>query len=148
MPLIDYFAARDDQDALRVMDQPGGPGPSRLDVVSLKGFDPVVVLAQLEAILTGCTYAEASERPGSGRLVSSADHDSAFVVGVSDSLQDALYAATEADLSRAAEPWSQTDELRSYGIDMNAAHEALVLLAGLVARARSADKRVYCWWAL
>ncbi|MEY9871764.1 hypothetical protein ABH931_001237 [Streptacidiphilus sp. MAP12-33] len=44
------------------MDQPGGPDASRFEVVHLKGFDPVVVMAQLEAVLTGSTYDEVTSR--------------------------------------------------------------------------------------
>lgn len=71
MVMCDYFSASDDDVAVRVLDQPGGPDPSVFDVVPLKGIDPVVVTAQLEAILTGCTYDQASERPRAGRVLES-----------------------------------------------------------------------------
>lgn len=60
MPMRDYFSAADDT-ALRVLDNPGGPNPDTFDVVSLKGIDPVVVMAQLEAIMTGSPYEEVSK---------------------------------------------------------------------------------------
>lgn len=59
MPMCDYFSASDDRSAVGVLDHPGGPGASGCDVVSLKGMDPSVTMASLEAILTGCTYDEA-----------------------------------------------------------------------------------------
>ncbi|MEU0206684.1 hypothetical protein [Streptomyces canus] len=52
------------------------------DVVPLKGIDPVVVMAQLEAILTGCTFDEASERPPAGQALSSPESESALIVFV------------------------------------------------------------------
>lgn len=148
MVMCDYFSARDDETALRVLDRPGGPDTGRFDVVSLKGIDPVVVMARLEAILTGCTYEEASGRPRAGELLSSPEAESAFVVGVSDTLQEALASATPASLAEAAEPWARTDELRQYGITADLAAEVLDLLSGLAGRARSAGCRMYCWWAL
>ncbi|MEU9331498.1 hypothetical protein AB0D91_48865 [Streptomyces canus] len=95
MVMCDYSSASDDDVAVRVLDQPGGPSPSVFDVVPLRGIDPVVVMAQLEAILTGCTYDEASERPRAGQVLSSPEAESAFIVSVSDSLQDALASAAD-----------------------------------------------------
>lgn len=148
MVMCDYFSASDDDVAVRVLDQPGGPNPSVFDVVPLKGIDPVVVMAQLEAILTGCTYDEASERPRAGQVISSPEAESAFIVSVSDTLQEALASATHASLVEVAGPWSETDELREYGITSDTALEVLVLLCGLASRARSAGLRLFCWWAL
>ncbi|MBT2424083.1 hypothetical protein J7F01_40595 [Streptomyces sp. ISL-22] len=148
MVMCDYFSASDDDTALRVLDEPGGPDPAGWDVVPLKGIDPVVVMARLEAVLTGCSYEEAAERPRSGQLLSSPEAESAFVVSVSDTLTEALASATPAVLAEAAGPWAETDELRQYGTTAEAATEVLGLLSGLARRARSAGCRLYCWWAL
>lgn len=148
MVMCDYFSAPDDNTACGVLDQPGGPGGARCDVVSLKGVDPVVVMARLEAILTDCTYDEATRRPRSGRLLSSPDAESAFLVSVSDTLQEALASAAPATLAEAAGPWSQSEELQASAVTAETAAQMLVLLSGLAGRARSADHRMYCWWAL
>ncbi|MGY1502117.1 hypothetical protein ACW4TU_36970 [Streptomyces sp. QTS52] len=148
MVMCEYFSASDDGTAVRVLDQPGGPDTARFDVVPLKGVDPVVVMVQLESILTGCTYDEATERPRSGQLLSSPEAESAFIVSVSDTLQEALASATHVSLAEAAGPWSETDELRQYGLTTEAATGVLYLLSGLASRARSAGCRLYCWWAL
>ncbi|MFF9346466.1 hypothetical protein [Streptomyces sp. NPDC014734] len=148
MVMCDYFSAAGDDVAVGVLDQFDGPDPSAFDVVPLKGIDPVVVAARLEAVLTGCTYDEASRRPRSGKLLSSPEAESAFVVSVSDSLQEALASATPERLAEAAVPWSATEELQASGIDSETAAEVLVLLSGLAGRARSAGHRVYCRWAL
>ncbi|GAA2420690.1 hypothetical protein [Streptomyces glaucus] len=146
--MCEYFSASDDDAAVRVLDQPGGPHRSAFDVVPLKGFDPVVVMARLEAILTGCTYEEASERPRSGQVLSSPEAESAFVLSVSDSLQEALASASHTSLIDAAGRWAETDELRQSGVAPETALEALVQLGGLADRARSAGFRLFCWWAL
>lgn len=94
--------------AVRVLDRPGGPDSSTFDVLPLKGVDPVVTLAQLEAIMTGCSYDEAAARPRSGQLLSSPDADSAFVVSVSDTLQEALATPSHDSLIGTAASWSGT----------------------------------------
>jgi hypothetical protein len=148
MTLCDYFSAADDQAAVAVLQSPGGPGRAELDVFLLKNIDPVVAIAQLEAIMTGCSYEEASERPRSGQLLSSPEDGPPFVVSLSDSLFDALVTATQDDLVRFAEPWSRTDELRQMRIGAEIAVDVLKGLAGLAQRARASGQRLYCWWAL
>ncbi|MFJ9448350.1 hypothetical protein ACIRRH_42050 [Kitasatospora sp. NPDC101235] len=148
MTLCDYFSAADDQAALAVAERPGGPAAAGLDVVFLKNIDPVVALAQLEAILTDCSYEEASRRPRSGQLLSSAEHESHFVISVSDTLVEALAVGTRADLVHVAEPWSMTAELQQGKVDVFNARDVLEALAALAQRAREARMRLYCWWSL
>lgn len=148
MTLCDYFSAADDQAAVAVLQTPGGPGRAELDVFLLKNIDPVVAIAQLEAIMTGCSYEEASERPRSGELLSSEEDGPPFVVSLSDTLFDALVTAPQDDLVRFAEPWSKTDELQQIRIGAEVAADVLKGLAGLAQRARTSGQRLYCWWAL
>ncbi|MFE5852399.1 hypothetical protein ACFQ61_04150 [Streptomyces sp. NPDC056500] len=148
MVMCEYFSASDDDAAIGVLDQFDGPNTSHFDVVALKGVDPVVVMAQLEAILTNCTYDEASQRPRVGQLLSSPDSESAFIMSVSDTVQEALASATPDALVEAAGPWSETDELQASGADAESSVEALVLLSALAGRARSTGHRLYCWWAV
>ncbi|MET8630720.1 hypothetical protein ABZW30_44730 [Kitasatospora sp. NPDC004669] len=148
MPLCDYFSAADDHTAVAVLQTPGGPGQAGLDVVFLKNIDPVVAIAQLEAIMTSCSYEEASERPRSGQLLSDPEDDGAFVVSLTDTLTAALASASQDDLVRFAEPWSKTDELRQIGVNVEVTADVLEALAGLAQRAQASDQRLYCWWAL
>ncbi|MET9723712.1 hypothetical protein [Streptomyces zaomyceticus] len=148
MTLCDYFSAPDDQAAVAVLQTPGGPGQTELDVVFLKNIDPVVAIAQLEAVITGCSYEEASNRPRSGQVLSEPEDGPPFVVSLSSTLIDALAAATQGDLVRFAEPWSATDELRHMGISSKDAAIVLKNLAGLAERAQASGQRLYCWWAL
>ncbi|MDX3864939.1 transposase, partial [Streptomyces europaeiscabiei] len=148
MPMCDYFSAPNDDAAVGVLDQPGGPDTSGFDVVPFKGIDPSVTMASLEAILTGCTYAEASARPRAGQLLSSPVHESAVIISLSDTLQEVLASASHDGLADAAAAWAETDELQAYGITADIAREVLVLLSGLADRAASGRRRLYCWWAL
>ncbi|MFD4829011.1 hypothetical protein ACFWPV_03995 [Streptomyces uncialis] len=148
MVMCEYFSAADDDVAVRVLDQPDGPDPATFDVVPLRGIDPVVVLARLEAILTGCSYDEATRRPRSGQLLSSPESESAFIMSVSDTLQEALASATPAALAEAAGPWSGTEELEASGYTSEDAGQALAQLAGLAGRAGADGRRMYCRWAL
>ncbi|MFE5945540.1 hypothetical protein [Streptomyces sp. NPDC056480] len=148
MPLCDYFSADDDRTAVTVLRTPGGPGQAGLDVVFLKNIDPVVAIVRLEAVMTGCSYEEAGERPMSGHVLSDPEDGPPFVVGLTDTLIDALATASPDDLVRFAEPWSRTDELRQIGIGAEGAADVLEALAGLARRARASGRRLYCWWAL
>ncbi|MFC9436552.1 hypothetical protein [Nocardia sp. NPDC057030] len=148
MVMCDYFSAPDDDAALSVLDHPGGPDPAAWDVLSLKGIDPVIAMAELEAILTGSTYEETSELPRSGQLLSSPEAESAFIVSVSDTLQEALAEAEHSALAGVAAEWANTEELRDDGVTADIALEVLVLLSGLASRARSKNFRLFCWWAL
>ncbi|GAA4574709.1 hypothetical protein [Planotetraspora kaengkrachanensis] len=111
--------------------QTGGPGQAEFDVVFLKNIDPVVAMAQLEAIMTGCSYEEASQRPRSGELLSSPEDGPPFVVSLSDTLIDALGTATQDDLRRVAELWSMTEELQQSQVNAETAAGVLEALVGL-----------------
>ncbi|MGW3634728.1 hypothetical protein ACWD7F_32025 [Streptomyces sp. NPDC005122] len=148
MTLCDYFSATDDQAAVAVGGSPGGPGPAGFDACSLKGIDPVVAIARLEAIATDCSYEEAGRRPRAGQLLSEAHGQGPLVFSLSDTLVTALVTATRGDFRRFAESWSMTAELRQNQVDAETAGGALEALAGLARRAQPAGLRLYCWWSL
>ncbi|MEV7083349.1 hypothetical protein AB0N88_33180 [Streptomyces sp. NPDC093516] len=145
MPDADYFSAADDESAIAVIEA-GGPARAGLDVIFLKYIDPVDAVAQLEAVMTGCSYEEASKRPRVGQLLSSADVDSPFVLTVSDTLFEVLVSVSGDDLTTVAEAWSATGGLR--GLDAATATVVVEALVGLAKRAQAADLRLYCWWTL
>ncbi len=128
------------------MIEAGGPARAGLDVIFLKDIDPVDAVAQLEAVMTGCSYEEASKRPRVGQLLSSEDVDSPFVLTVSDTLFDVLVSASANDVRTVAEAWSATGGV--HGFDAATATVVVEALAGLAKRARAADLRLYCWWTL
>lgn len=148
MTLCDYFSAADDPTAVAVIQVVGGPSRAAHDVVFLKNIDPVVAMAQLEAVMTGCSYAEACRRPRAGELLSPPEGEGPFVFSLSDTLAEALVAATQSDLVRSAGSWSGTPELRQARVDADMAAGVLEALAGLARRARADGLRLYCWWAL
>ncbi|WP_329323274.1 hypothetical protein OIE77_37155 [Streptomyces sp. NBC_01715] len=148
MPLCDYFSAADDEAAVAAASSPGEPERPARDTVCLKGIDPVAALARLEAIVTGCGHEEAGRDPRSGLLLSEADVDGPLVFSVSDTLVNALTAASGDDLRRFARSWSATAELRHNQVDAETAAGALEALTGLARRARSAGLRLYCRWSL
>ncbi|MET7431875.1 MULTISPECIES: hypothetical protein [Streptomyces] len=145
MPDADYFCAADDESAVAVIEA-GGPVRAGLDVIFLKDIDPVDAIAQVEAVMTGCSYEEASQRPRVGQLLSSEDVDSPFVLTVSDTLCDVLVSASEDDLVAAAAAWSSAGGV--VGLDASTAAVVVEALAGLARRARAAGLRLYCWWTL
>ena len=117
-------------------------------MVALKNIDPVVCMAQLEAIMAGCSYEEARQRPRSGQLLSPPEAEGAFVVSVSDTLCGLLAVATADDLARAAELWSQTQQLRMMRAAVETVAAVMADLAGLARSAAASNRRLYCWWAL
>ncbi|MEW2317474.1 hypothetical protein [Streptomyces bauhiniae] len=145
MPDADYFSAADDASALAVIEG-GGPARVGLDVVFLKDVDPVVAIAGLEAVMTGCSDEEVGARARVGRLLSSAEVDSPFVLTVSDTLRDALVSASAEDAASAAEAWAASGS--AAGLDAATATGVVEALVGLARRARAAELRLYCWWAL
>jgi len=145
VPDADYFSAADDGSVVAVIEA-GGPARAGLDVIFLKDIDPVDAVARLEAVMTGCSYEEASKRPRVGQLLSSEDVDSPFVLTVSDTLFDVLVSVSGDDLTTVAEAWSATGSVR--GLDAATATVVVEALVGLAKRARAADLRLYCWWTL
>lgn len=128
------------------MIEAGGPVRAGLDVIFLKDIDPVDAIAQVEAVMSGCGYEEASRRPRTGQLLSSEDVGSPFVSTVSDTLCEVLVSACGDGLAAAAEAWSASGGV--VGLDAATAAVALEALVGLARRARAADLRLYCWWTL
>jgi hypothetical protein len=118
-----------------------------LDVLSVKGIDPVVQMGTLEELLTGTSTDVIFDRDRSGKEVASADGGEEFVVTLTDELQTALCRATEEQLRAIAVPWSQTEEFWGQGEPENMAHflRELSLLARI---ATEAGNRLYCWVSL
>ncbi|MFF3448353.1 hypothetical protein ACFYXJ_14610 [Streptomyces sp. NPDC002667] len=148
MPLCAYFSAADDQAAVAVLQIEGGPGRADLDMVFLNNIDPVVAIARLEAIMTGCGYEVARGRPRSGQLLSDPAEEAAFVFSLTDTLTAALASVAQDDIVRFAEPWSKTDELRQIGVSVEFTIGVLEALAGLAQSSHNSGRRLYCWWTL
>lgn len=145
MPLIDYFAAANDTDAARVLPESGGPAAFGFDTFSAKGIDPAVALGKLESIMTDRPYDEVIGASRQCELLTDGDAD-ALVVTVSDTLRDALAAASGQRLRQVAEQWAATAELSSSTHEMLA--DRLDRFATLARGALERGHHLYCWWAL
>ena len=145
MPLIDYFTAPSDADAARVLPGSGGPAALGFDTLAANGIDPAVTLGTLESILTDRSYDEVATESRQCHLLTDGEAE-AFVVTVTDTVRDALAAASAERLRQAAEPWAATEELAGTAPAMLA--ETLEQLAALARRALERTHHLYCWWAL
>jgi hypothetical protein len=157
--MFDYFACRSDEEAASVIDWVGGPSsppdpkrtflrrtPDRVGpypTVQLPGIDPVVMMATLEALLTGSDAMEIIHESAAD-VIAERNGGEQSVVPLRNSLQDALRAATEQELRTVAVPWSQTEEFFGDG-DPEILAGALIELAALMKEAQRAESRVYCW---
>lgn len=143
--LYDYFSAPDDQTAAATLE--GSPDPERFDVMSAGGIDPAVQLGTLESLLRAVPYEQVMASRGQGMLVSDPNSDSNWVIRLTDTLRDALAAATPGQLAEVAVPWSQTDEFWGRG-DADLLASVLGDFAGLAQRARARGDHLYCWVSL
>ncbi|RKS79514.1 hypothetical protein BZB76_0985 [Actinomadura pelletieri DSM 43383] len=138
--LYGYFAAADDDDAVRaVVRDDGETSGTGYDQLVVKGMDPVVNLAPAEALLTGRSDAQ------SGALVGMLGDGEVVVVTVADAFRDALAAADPASFSEIATAWSNDEDAFLDPVDPDDLHDFLDELSGLAARAVDHRARLYCW---
>ncbi len=140
--LFDYFLAESDQVATSVLDS--GPGEAGLAFVDGKGIDPVVMMGNAEALLTGRTYDEVTADHGDMPPVALADEGERVVLRLPDGLVAALADASQSRVTEAARPWSQTEEFWGHG-DPDALADFLGKLAELARQAQSRRHGMYCW---
>ncbi|MFJ3899806.1 hypothetical protein [Streptomyces sp. NPDC090083] len=67
-----------------------------------ENFDPVASITQLEAVMTGLNFEEASDYPWSGQRLSDPQGEGAFIVSLTDTFTAALASASQNDLLRFA----------------------------------------------
>ena len=172
---LTYFSAPGDDEAAAAAARPGGPlglpvvpGPRRAGLFRRKpgtvdpgpgwpgfatrGWEPTVVLARLEALLTGRSYDEVTADP---RWASSpapeADEEFTGVLTVTDGLRDALAATSDDRLAELVGPWSRTEELQQagwYDVGADEHLDFLRRLRDLARQAAAAGHRLYCWYEL
>jgi hypothetical protein len=96
--LFDYFSASSDEAAATAINRLGGPSmPSgdtpplpAFDTLQTKGIDPVIMLGELEELLTGQAYAEIAEGPRAGKALAIEDGGERLVVTLTSELHTAL----------------------------------------------------------
>lgn len=135
---MDYFSAVDDEAAAEQLDAGEVPG-----AVCGNGIDPAVMMANLEALLTGRTYEEVRAQPRQCALVAQEGDCAVVVTTLTDGVRDALADADPAALRSAAVAWGRTEEF-----DGDEAEDELTELvesfAELAREARAAGHRLYC----
>ncbi|PKQ25269.1 MAG: hypothetical protein CVT64_10605 [Actinobacteria bacterium HGW-Actinobacteria-4] len=168
-----YFIAPSDADAAATIDRPGGPGsdapappaprrglfrrstppaevanaPAVYPTVNGGGIEPVVQLAQLEAILTGRDFDQVIAELPEDVVVADRAGGQRLVVKVSAALTAALAAASDADLATVAVPWSETEEFWGMG-DPEVLTGWLRVIADHSREAAEKQQAVYCWVAV
>lgn len=170
-----YFAARDDASAAESESRPGGPlgwpvvtgsrktgifrkepivetlGPD-FDGFHARGYDPMVNLGTLEALLRGVKYESLQDDPRWGGSPSKDERsEDRGVITLTDTLRDALARAAADDLRAAAEAWGNTEERRRPGWEDVTAEdhvEFLRHLRQLSVAARDRGDHLYCYFEL
>jgi hypothetical protein len=137
--IYDYFAATDDTQALALfeddcMDDPFG-------TVGLKGADPYLILGTVEAHLTGTSEEQVESNGRFCELLSDPEHEGHWLVSLTDTVRDALAAATPEHLLQAATSWTLTED--GGGQDPALMADFLRRLAEL-ARDAGTRRRLYC----
>ena len=167
--LCEYFVAPSDEDAAATIDHVGGPGrlaalgvpqgrgglfrrPGRPGTraestethptVNGCGVEPIVQMGTLEVLLTGRSFDDVLD--ALAEPVAVRDGGERLVARLSDRLASALAIASDGDLTRVAEPWSQTEEFWGEG-DPVVLAVLLRDLAGLARLARDRRQAMYCW---
>ncbi len=137
--LYDYFAAPSDDAAATALEE--GPR-DQFPTVETKFIDPLVVMGQLEELLTGRPYDEVVADPRWADDVAK-EHDDGglLVITVTDGLRDGLAAAD--DLDEVAVRWAGIEELE--GFDAAVLAEVLHELKALAVEAGKNGERLYCW---
>jgi hypothetical protein len=157
--LCDYFAAPTDDIAASTIDWVGGPSqpakgpkqglfrrgpsPEPIRTVDMKGVEPVVQMATLEAILTGRSITGILDET-TGLTVANRDRGERVVVRLTMSMQQALAQATDEELTAAIDRWAQTEEFWGQG-DPAALRPLVSELAEMARDASQQGLRLYCW---
>ncbi|SER17101.1 hypothetical protein [Lentzea albida] len=136
--LYDYFAAPSDEDAATAITE----GPKhRFPTVETKSLDPMVVMGQLEQLLTGRDYDDIGEDPRWGGDIALEHDGEVLVISVTDGLRDGL--AAGGDFGAVAVRWAEAEELE--GFDPVVLADVLQQLAALAVGAKERGERLYCW---
>ncbi|WP_406091779.1 hypothetical protein [Streptomyces sp. NBC_01013] len=144
--LYGYFAAADDDDALRAVDrdhdQPSGTG---YDQVVVKGIDPVVDLLPAEVRLTSRPADEVRADPRHGSLVGTAEEGELMVVSLTDALRDGLATHDPRSLCDVATGWASTEGAFHGPADPEDLTGFLERLSEVAGRAVTRGAGPYCW---
>lgn len=145
--IFDYFLAASDAQAADVLTRPAGPtsGSPELHAVDGAGIEPVVVLGQLEGLLTGKSFDEVLESLGDP--VAEGAGGTELVLRVSDAIGPALSALSPEQQEAVAAEWAGIEEF--YGTaDSGDLVDFMRRLAELAELGRNEGLNLYCWCSL
>jgi len=108
-----------------------------------KGIDPVVMIADLTALLTNRTY-EDIESTADGTDLAVLDGGERVVWALNDVTASALVKVSSQDLSAIAGQWAESEEFGGQA-DTGSLVEFLDQLTGLARHAHERGHRLYCW---
>ncbi|MER5602803.1 hypothetical protein [Streptomyces sp. NPDC002265] len=141
--IYDYYAATSDTQALALFQDDSMVDP--FGTLGLKGADPYLILGTIEAHLTGVSEEQVEADPRFCALLNDAEHDGPWLVSLTDTLRDALAAATPERLLKAATAWTRTED--GGGEDPGLMADFLERL-GQLARDAAPRRRLYCGMSL
>jgi len=149
--LCDYFAAQSESDAALTVDWDGGPsrptdGQQRYEVIALGGIEPVVLMGQLEGLLTGRSVREVLGDPGHSPVAERGGGER-LVIPIGERLEGALVSLDETRVPEIAASWAKAEEFwgRVGPTDLVT---PLTQLVALAQRARAESQHVYCWMSV
>ncbi|MFD9393013.1 hypothetical protein ACFWBB_20570 [Streptomyces sp. NPDC060000] len=143
--LFGYFAAADDEDAVRAVVREGDePTATGYDGFDVNAMDPTLDLLPAEVLLTGRTAEAVRADPRHGHLVAMADDGRLVCLSLTDALRDALAVADRSLLRGIAVEWATSDVFPTPpGPDgLSAFLDQATDLAG---RAVERGHGLYCW---
>jgi hypothetical protein len=149
--LCDYFAARSDEDAALTIDWDGGPsrpadGQSGYEVIALGGIEPVVLMGQLEGLLTDRTVMEVLADPRR-HPVANRNGGERLVIPIGERLEEALASVDGARIPEVAAGWSKAEEFWGQ-VGPTDLIDPVSQLVALAQNARSQGQHVYCWMSV
>jgi len=131
--IVEFFIAADDGVAATVV----GRGPDGDEVARYGNFSPSIAMDEWES-----AFGKVS---GDGPRTLAQDGNS-FVLAASVSLQAALAAADQEQLTEAAVRWAELRADDGEEIDPEFASGILSEVASLARTATGRGQRLYCWW--
>ncbi|MEU1410149.1 hypothetical protein AB0D09_01305 [Streptomyces sp. NPDC049097] len=141
--IYDYYAATDDTQALALFEDDSMVDP--FGTLGLKGVDPYLIVGTVEAHLTGVSEEQVEADPRFCELLNDPEQDGPWLVSLTDTLRDALAAATSERLLETATAWTHTED--GGGEDPRLMADFLERL-GELARDAGLRRRLYCGMSL
>ncbi|MEW2132932.1 hypothetical protein [Streptomyces sp. NPDC005435] len=143
--LFGYYAAADDDDAVRaVVREDGQPTGTGYDAFVVKGVDPVVELLPAEVLVTGRTADAVEADPRHGHVAGMAGGGEVVTLSLTDSFRDSLARFDRGQLGDVTRGWSASNVFSAQS-DLSGLTGFLEDLAALAERALARGHRLYCW---